>query len=220
MPTVLAPSPIREIVRSASRPTSADPEERLGMVTERGSFYDYWIHRRGQRGAGNRTLRARPGPQGHYLSRLLCGRPCMSSASDIRVSRSSRRRPEFQFRRRSSRMARQGRELVSNLCRRGKCVVSRAGGTAYPDRCDGAGVAFGGGFELALACDFLVVAQSSVLRCVEVTTAMLPNAGALQCLAERVGRARASRYSMLVSRSLEMRRARSESLRMLRRTQS
>jgi enoyl-CoA hydratase/carnithine racemase len=59
------------------------------------------------------------------------------------------------------------------------------------------GVAFGGGFELALACDFLVVAQSSVLRCVEVTTAMLPIAGALQRLAERVGRARASRYSML-----------------------
>src|ERR1700749_4342652 len=59
------------------------------------------------------------------------------------------------------------------------------------------GVAFGGGFELALACDFLVVAKSTVLRCVEVTTAMLPIAGALQRLAERVGRARASRYSML-----------------------
>jgi enoyl-CoA hydratase/carnithine racemase len=59
------------------------------------------------------------------------------------------------------------------------------------------GIAFGGGFELALACDFLVVAKSAVLRCVEVTTAMLPIAGALQRLAERAGRARASRYSML-----------------------
>jgi len=59
------------------------------------------------------------------------------------------------------------------------------------------GAAFGGGFELALACDFLVVANSSVMRCVEVTTGMLPIAGALQRLAERVGRARASRYAML-----------------------
>jgi enoyl-CoA hydratase/carnithine racemase len=59
------------------------------------------------------------------------------------------------------------------------------------------GVAFGGGFELALACDFLVTAKSAVFRCVEVTTAMLPIAGALQRLAERVGRARASRFAML-----------------------
>ena len=59
------------------------------------------------------------------------------------------------------------------------------------------GLAFGGGFELALACDFLVAAENAVFRCVEVTTAMLPIAGALQRLAERVGRARASRFAML-----------------------
>jgi enoyl-CoA hydratase/carnithine racemase len=59
------------------------------------------------------------------------------------------------------------------------------------------GVAFGGGFELALACDFLVAAENSVLRCVEVTTAMLPIAGGLQRIAERAGRARASRFAML-----------------------
>jgi enoyl-CoA hydratase/carnithine racemase len=40
------------------------------------------------------------------------------------------------------------------------------------------GIAFGGGFELALACDFLVAADNATFRCVEVTTAMLPLAGA------------------------------------------
>jgi enoyl-CoA hydratase/carnithine racemase len=59
------------------------------------------------------------------------------------------------------------------------------------------GIAFGGGFELALACDFLVAAENAILRCVEVTTAMLPIAGALQRIAERAGRARASRFAML-----------------------
>jgi enoyl-CoA hydratase/carnithine racemase len=48
-----------------------------------------------------------------------------------------------------------------------------------------------------LACDFLVAAENATLRCVEVTTAMLPIAGALQRIAERAGRARASRFAML-----------------------
>src|SRR5258707_4037918 len=59
------------------------------------------------------------------------------------------------------------------------------------------GLAFGGGFELALACDFVIAAENAVFCCVEVTTGMLPIAGALQRLAERTGRARASRFSML-----------------------
>src|SRR5882724_11193562 len=59
------------------------------------------------------------------------------------------------------------------------------------------GLAFGGGFELALACDFIGAAEDAVFCCVEVTTGMLPIAGALQRLAERAGRARASRWAML-----------------------
>src|ERR1700739_435979 len=59
------------------------------------------------------------------------------------------------------------------------------------------GIAFGGGFELALACDFLVAAEDATLRRVEVTTGTLPIAGALQRIAERAGRARASRLAML-----------------------
>jgi enoyl-CoA hydratase/carnithine racemase len=59
------------------------------------------------------------------------------------------------------------------------------------------GIAFGGGFELALNCDFIVAAENAIFRCVEVTTGMLPIAGALQRLAERAGRTWASRWSML-----------------------
>ena len=59
------------------------------------------------------------------------------------------------------------------------------------------GVAFGGGFELALACDFIVAAENAVFRCVEVTAGMVPAAGALQRLAERVDRGRASRFVIL-----------------------
>lgn len=59
------------------------------------------------------------------------------------------------------------------------------------------GLAFGGGLELALACDLVLLADDAMLRCVEVTTGMVPIAGALQRLAERVGRSRAARFAML-----------------------
>jgi enoyl-CoA hydratase/carnithine racemase len=59
------------------------------------------------------------------------------------------------------------------------------------------GIAFGGGFELALSCDFIVAAEDAVFRCVEVTTGMVPLAGGVPRLAERVGRGRASVFSML-----------------------
>src|SRR5258705_11061841 len=59
------------------------------------------------------------------------------------------------------------------------------------------GAAFGGAFELALACDFIVVAEDAVFRCIEASVGSAPVAGAVQRLAERIGRSRAARYAML-----------------------
>lgn len=61
--------------------------------------------------------------------------------------------------------------------------------------------AIGGGFELALACDFLIAAESAVLHAgAELMVGMVPVAGGVQRLAERVGRARATRMVMLAER--------------------
>lgn len=60
-----------------------------------------------------------------------------------------------------------------------------------------AGMALGGGFELLLAFDFLVLAESAMLVLPEVSAGGLPLAGGVQRLAERVGRARATRLVLL-----------------------
>ena len=59
------------------------------------------------------------------------------------------------------------------------------------------GAAFGGAFELALACDFIIAAEDAVFRCIEASVGSAPVAGAVQRLAERIGRSRAARYAML-----------------------
>ena len=59
------------------------------------------------------------------------------------------------------------------------------------------GAAYGGAFELALACDFIIVAEDAVFRCIEASVGSAPVAGAVQRLAERIGRSRAARYAML-----------------------
>lgn len=59
------------------------------------------------------------------------------------------------------------------------------------------GAAYGGAFELALACDFIVAAEDAVFCCIEASVGSAPVAGAVQRLAERIGRSRAARYAML-----------------------
>ncbi|WP_028221403.1 enoyl-CoA hydratase/isomerase family protein [Paraburkholderia oxyphila] len=59
------------------------------------------------------------------------------------------------------------------------------------------GAAFGGAFELALACDFIVAAENATFRCIEASVGSAPVAGGVQRLAERAGRAYAARYAML-----------------------
>jgi enoyl-CoA hydratase/carnithine racemase len=59
------------------------------------------------------------------------------------------------------------------------------------------GAAFGGAFELALACDFIVAAEDAIFRCIEASVGSAPVAGAVQRLAERIGRSRAAYYAML-----------------------
>jgi enoyl-CoA hydratase/carnithine racemase len=59
------------------------------------------------------------------------------------------------------------------------------------------GAAFGGAFELALACDFIIMAEDAMFRSIEASVGSAPVAGAVQRLAERIGRSRAARYAML-----------------------
>jgi enoyl-CoA hydratase/carnithine racemase len=59
------------------------------------------------------------------------------------------------------------------------------------------GAAYGGAFELALACDFIVAAEDAVFRNIEASVGSAPVAGAVQRLAERIGRSRAAYYTML-----------------------
>lgn len=62
------------------------------------------------------------------------------------------------------------------------------------------GMALGGGLELALACDFRVVAEDAVLGLPEVGLGILPGAGGTQRLARLIGPARAKEAIMLGDR--------------------
>ncbi|GJL96091.1 MAG: enoyl-CoA hydratase [Hyphococcus sp.] len=62
------------------------------------------------------------------------------------------------------------------------------------------GVCLGGGLELALACDYIIAAQSAKLGSVEATLGLQPIMGGVQRQVQRVGMARAKEMSMLARR--------------------
>jgi enoyl-CoA hydratase/carnithine racemase len=59
------------------------------------------------------------------------------------------------------------------------------------------GACLGGGFELALACDLIVAAESAKVGSVEVTVGLHPLMGAVQRLTQRAGAARAKEMTLL-----------------------
>jgi enoyl-CoA hydratase/carnithine racemase len=62
------------------------------------------------------------------------------------------------------------------------------------------GVCVGGGFELALATDFIIAAEGAKIGSVEVTLGLAPLMGAVQRICERAGAARAKEMVMLGAR--------------------
>ncbi len=59
------------------------------------------------------------------------------------------------------------------------------------------GVCVGGGFELALACDLIISAESAKIGSVEVTVGLHPLMGAVQRITQRAGAARAKEMALL-----------------------
>ena len=76
-------------------------------------------------------------------------------------------------------------------------VLDRLESISVPTVAAVQGAVLGGGLELALACDFIVAAETAQIGSVEVTIGLAPLLGAVQRLVDRAGPARAKEIAML-----------------------
>lgn len=74
-----------------------------------------------------------------------------------------------------------------DLLRSGQAVMARVEASQVPVIAAVNGLALGGGFELALACTFMILADSAELGLPETGLGLLPGYGGTQRLARRVG---------------------------------
>lgn len=75
-------------------------------------------------------------------------------------------------------------------------VLGRLEGVPIPTIAAVNGLALGGGFELALACDFIVAGSSARLGLVETTLGLAPLLGGVQRVVDRAGIARGKEIAM------------------------
>ncbi|MGI9612545.1 MAG: enoyl-CoA hydratase/isomerase family protein [Acidimicrobiales bacterium] len=79
-------------------------------------------------------------------------------------------------------------------------VLERLEGVPIPTIAAVHGLALGGGFEIALACDFIVAASSARFGLVEATLGLMPLLGGVQRVVERAGTARGKEIAMFARR--------------------
>ncbi len=75
-------------------------------------------------------------------------------------------------------------------------VLERLEGVPVPTVASVHGLALGGGFELALACDFIVAGSSARLGLVETTLGLAPLLGGVQRVVDRAGASRGKEIAM------------------------
>lgn len=79
-------------------------------------------------------------------------------------------------------------------------VLERLEGVPMPTIAAVHGLALGGGFELALACDFIIAGASARFGLVEATLGLMPLLGGVQRVVERAGLARGKEIAMFARR--------------------
>jgi len=89
---------------------------------------------------------------------------------------------------------------VWQFSRRGQEVVSRLANFSKPTLAAINGHCFGGGLELALACDFRIAAKRAKLGLTEVNLGLVPGAGGTQRLVRMLGQAKAKELVLLGAR--------------------